>query len=239
MRAAFPRARLRVRLDGGYATPEIFAFSSARHSSACGGDGQKQGTCAPAARLMGSASTAVAQSGQTAHRYGEQSLRGRYSVRASARDHQGRSRAIPAASLGDNLRFVVTNLKHLAPPPVRSDLLAPAGDVENRIKEELHHGLEIDRTSCTRFLANQLRGLLTAAAYVLYQELRLCAPRALPSDPPRSAPCANSSASSAPGRIRCGVSCRTCRRPVFTATTGRSSPDSWARHPRSTVGLTS
>ena len=44
-------------------------------------------------------------------------------------------------------------------------------EVENRIKE-LHHGLEIDRTSCSRFLANQLRVLLTAAAYVLMQELR-------------------------------------------------------------------
>jgi hypothetical protein len=43
--------------------------------------------------------------------------------------------------------------------------------IENRIKE-LHHGLEIDRTSCPRFLANQLRVLLTAAAYVLMQELR-------------------------------------------------------------------
>jgi hypothetical protein len=37
--------------------------------------------------------------------------------------------------------------------------------------------LEIDRTSCSRFLANQLRGLLSAAAYVLYQELRLRAAR--------------------------------------------------------------
>jgi Transposase DDE domain group 1 len=43
--------------------------------------------------------------------------------------------------------------------------------IENRIKE-LHHGLEIDRTSCPRFLANQFRVLLTAAAYVLMQELR-------------------------------------------------------------------
>src|SRR6202158_2978420 len=42
---------------------------------------------------------------------------------------------------------------------------------------KLHHGLEIDRTSCSRFLANQLRALLTAAAYVLYQELRLRAAR--------------------------------------------------------------
>ena len=41
----------------------------------------------------------------------------------------------------------------------------------------MHHGPVIDRTSRTRFLANQLRGLLTAAAYVLYQELRLRAAR--------------------------------------------------------------
>lgn len=32
--------------------------------------------------------------------------------------------------------------------------------------------MEIDRTSCSRFLANQFRVLLTAAAYVLMQELR-------------------------------------------------------------------
>jgi hypothetical protein len=50
------------------------------------------------------------------------------------------------------------------------------GDIENRIKE-LHHDLAIGRTSCSRFWANQLRVLLTAAAYVLMQELRLRAAR--------------------------------------------------------------
>jgi len=44
----------------------------------------------------------------------------------------------------------------------------------NRIKELLD-GLAIDRTSCHRFLANQFRLLLTAAAHVLLQELRLSA----------------------------------------------------------------
>ena len=47
------------------------------------------------------------------------------------------------------------------------------GDAENRIKEL--KALQIDRTSCQTFSANQLRVLLTAAAYVLMQELRLCA----------------------------------------------------------------
>jgi hypothetical protein len=43
--------------------------------------------------------------------------------------------------------------------------------VENRLKE-LHHGLEMDRTSCSRFLANQFRVLLSLAAYMLFQELQ-------------------------------------------------------------------
>src|SRR5207244_708994 len=85
----------------------------------------------------------------------------------------------------DNARFVVTNLK-ASPRHLYKKVYCDRGDVENRIKE-LHHGLEIDRTSCTSFLANQLRVLLTAAPYVLWQELRLrarvgqktCAARAI------------------------------------------------------------
>src|SRR5207247_4076847 len=45
------------------------------------------------------------------------------------------------------------------------------GDAENRIKE-LKGDLEIGRTSCSRFSANQLRVLLTSAAYVLMAGLR-------------------------------------------------------------------
>jgi hypothetical protein len=45
------------------------------------------------------------------------------------------------------------------------------GDVENRIKEL--KALDVDRTSCTSFWANQLRVLMAAAAYVLLQEIRL------------------------------------------------------------------
>ena len=75
----------------------------------------------------------------------------------------------------DNPRFVVTNLK-TSPRHVYEDVYCARGDVENRLKE-LKLDLEIDRTSCTRFLANQLRVLMGAAAYVLMQELRLKARR--------------------------------------------------------------
>jgi len=75
----------------------------------------------------------------------------------------------------DNPRFVITNLKQ-SPQGIYERVYCERGEIENRIKE-LHYGLEIDRTSCTSFLANQFRVMMTAAAYVLLQEIRLRAAR--------------------------------------------------------------
>ncbi len=69
----------------------------------------------------------------------------------------------------DNPRFVITNLPHR--PATVYAIYCARGDMENRLKE-LQHGLASDRTSCARFGANQLRLLLAAAAYVLFQVLR-------------------------------------------------------------------
>jgi hypothetical protein len=59
-----------------------------------------------------------------------------------------------------------------SPQWIYEEVYCQRGDLENRIKE-LHYGMEIGRTSCTSFWANQFRVLMTAAAYVLMQELRL------------------------------------------------------------------
>ena len=67
-------------------------------------------------------------------------------------------------------RFVITNLQQ-SPQWIYERVYCQRGDIESRIKEL--HDLEIDRTSCTNFWANQFRVLLTAAAYVLMQELPL------------------------------------------------------------------
>ncbi len=75
----------------------------------------------------------------------------------------------------DNPRFAVTNLTQ-TPHWIYEKVYCQRGDTENRIKE-LKCGLEIDRTSCSSFFANQFRVLLTAAAYVLMQEIRLKAAR--------------------------------------------------------------
>ena len=41
--------------------------------------------------------------------------------------------------------------------------------------KELKDAIRIDRTSCTSFTANQLRVILHAMAFALYQEIRLAA----------------------------------------------------------------
>jgi hypothetical protein len=175
LRTAFPRARLRVRLDGGFAAPEIFAFLEREGLEYAVAMAKNKVLARRAARLMGTARRLSRESGETEHLYkdcryaaGTWAKRRRVVIKAEVVRHPGRKPK-------NNPRFVVTNLKH-SPRHLYEEIYCARANVENRIKE-LHHGLEIDRTSCTRFLANQLRGMLTAAAYVLFQELRLRAAR--------------------------------------------------------------
>ena len=85
----------------------------------------------------------------------------------------------PGRAPKNNARFVVTNFSH--PPETVYTIYCQRGDMENRLKE-LHHGLEMDRTSCSRFRAKQFRVLLTLAAYILFQELRRRADKAACAD---------------------------------------------------------
>jgi len=170
LRAAFPKARLRVRLDGGFATPEIFDFLEDERLEYLVAMAKNPRLGPQGERLLARARRVARQTGRSAAFFGET----RYAARKWTR---GQRRVIYKAEVvclagrapRDNLRFVVTNLAHC--PERVYDLYRQRGDDENRIKE-LHHGLELDRTSCHRFLANQLRVLMTAAAYVLLQELR-------------------------------------------------------------------
>jgi hypothetical protein len=76
----------------------------------------------------------------------------------------------PGRTTKDNQRYVVTNRMRPSAESVYQ-WYCQRGESENRIKE-LKLDLAIDRTSCTRFVANQLRVLMTAAAFTLFQELR-------------------------------------------------------------------
>jgi hypothetical protein len=74
-------------------------------------------------------------------------------------------------ALGENPRFVVTSLEAPAPASIYEQLYCGRGQAENWIKY-LKSDLASDRTSCTTFLANFMRLLEHAGAYVLHQALR-------------------------------------------------------------------
>jgi hypothetical protein len=71
---------------------------------------------------------------------------------------------------GSNPRFVVTSLDGEA-QAIYDDIYCARGEMENRIKEQ-QLGLFADRTSCHGWWANQLRLLLSSAAYVLLETIR-------------------------------------------------------------------
>ena len=73
-------------------------------------------------------------------------------------------------SLGKNPRFVITSLRGDA-QQIYDEIYCPRGDMENRIKEQ-QLGLFADRTSCHNWWPNQLRLLLSTAAYVLIDAIR-------------------------------------------------------------------
>jgi hypothetical protein len=169
LRDAFPKTRFRVRLDGGFAQPTLLdylEFEGVEYLVGMAGNSRLEKR---ARRLMGKVRMKSRKTGKTETLFGE--------TRYAARKWSHRRRVIIKAEVvrcpnrdpRDNDRFVITNLPHKPENVYR--IYRGRGDAENRIKE-LHHGLEIDRTSCTSFLANQLRVFMTAAAYVLMQEAR-------------------------------------------------------------------
>ena len=176
LRRCFSGAVLRVRLDGGFANPELMDFLDAQPDVEYVVAMAKNAVLKrKAKRAMRQARKLARQSQKTEHVYSEAryaaktwSYRRRVIIKAEEVREEGKDPK-------DNPRFVITNLTQ-GPRWIYEQVYCQRGDIENRIKE-LHYGLQIGRTSCCKFWANQFRVLLTAAAYVLMQELRLKAAR--------------------------------------------------------------
>jgi hypothetical protein len=171
IRSFFPTVRIRIRLDGGFAHPGLLDFLDAEPkleyvvAMACNAVLERK-----AEQAMQFARSIAAVTGGTAHVYhdadyaaGSWPRERRIIIKAEVVWGQGKEPK-------DNPRFVITNMKQ-SPQWLYEKVYCQRGDIENRIKEL--HALHIGRTSCSRFWANQFRVLLTAAAYVLMQELRL------------------------------------------------------------------
>jgi hypothetical protein len=169
LRAAFPKAQIRVRLNGGFSTPAILDYldqAQVEYLVGFAGNSVLETQIEPVMRAVRVLSSV---SGKTETLFTDIS----YQTKTWANPRRLVVKAevvrFPEREAQDNDRNVVTNLT-LKPERVYK-IYRGRGDMENRIKE-LHHGLDIDRTSCTDFKPNQFRVFLTAASYVLMQEIR-------------------------------------------------------------------
>src|SRR5256885_5806485 len=146
LRAAFRSPTIRVRLDGGFATPTVFTFLEAQQVEYVVAMANNARLEKRARRLMGKARMRSKATGQTEHLYGE--------TRYAAKTWKRKRRVIikaevvrhPGRAPKNNPRLVVTNLPH-APQTVYEEIYCRPRDAEDPL-HELHHGLEMDRTSC-------------------------------------------------------------------------------------------
>ena len=168
----FPRARLLVRLDAGFATPELFEFLDTVGVDYVVAIAKNAALERQAELDLIVARVFSETTGRTEHVYtdflyaaGTWERARRVVCKAEVVRLAGREPRL-------NPRFVVTNLRG-QPRRIYERVYCPRGEIENRIKELFD--VALDRTSCSRFGANQFRVLLAAAAYVLLQELRLAA----------------------------------------------------------------
>jgi len=172
LREAFgARQPILVRLDSGFYSPRLLdVLEELRVQYVVGMPGNPK--LAKWAESRGRLPTARARARRSGHAervFDERPYRTR--SWPHARRVLLKAEALPYAgrTLKSNPRYVVTNLRQK--PHKAFALYYGRGDVENRIKE-LKCDLAIDRTSCSRFVANQFRVILTSAAYLLLQELR-------------------------------------------------------------------
>lgn len=169
-RQRFPHSRIRVRLDGGFMAPEVLAFLDEAKVEYLVGYASNKLLAQECAALTEEAQRRYEEGGYPVQVFGE--------LKYAAKSWKGKTRrlvvkaeVVEAAGREPkpNLRFVVTNLRRV--PKNLYALYCQRGDLENRIKE-IKAGVALDQTSCTDFWANQLRVLMSAAAYAILQELR-------------------------------------------------------------------
>ncbi len=169
LRKCYKKARIRVRLDAGFAYPQLFEVLDQLQVEYIVAMPGNSALAKKALSHMKAARSLTERFGKTTTLFGECS----YKTRSWSHERRVVFKAEVVHAAGkspkDNARFVVTNLHHA--PERAWKIYCLRGDSENRIKE-LKRDLQIDRTSCSNFIANQVRVLLTAAAFVLFQELR-------------------------------------------------------------------
>jgi len=167
--AAFPKVKIQLRGDAGFALPLLYEF--------CEFFGIQYTLGIPANSVFQRRAESRQKRLQRRYRRTQLPQRSFSSFRHRARSWLHQRRICYKAehtAVGTNLRFLITNC-----PGRASQVFAfynDRGECENRI-EEFKNGFRADRLSCHRFLANAFRLLLHGFAYNLVNLFRLQLPQ--------------------------------------------------------------
>ena len=170
LHAKWPKVKITIRADSGFCRWKLLKYCDNHDIGYVVGLARNEVLKRLALPFTALARSRFAHTGKKQRRFHE--------LRYAAQTWDRERRVIVKAEFlpkGANTRFVVTNLKE-APKEIYDGLYTQRGEMENRIKEQ-QLGLFADRTSCHKFIANQLRLLLASAAYVLVEHLRRVALR--------------------------------------------------------------
>jgi hypothetical protein len=169
IREAWPKVRIVLRADSGFAREELMVWCEANRVDYIFGLARNERLEARIAPALEEACLASRTSGQAARVFRD--------FMWSTKESWSRRRRVIAkaewTTLGANPRFIVTSLKptRWAARALYEDLYCARGDMENRIKE-CQLDLYADRTSAHTMRANQLRLWFASFAYVLICALR-------------------------------------------------------------------
>lgn len=166
LRRRWPGVQLELRADSGFATPAVYRCCERAGIVYTIG-------LTPNPRLKVLAADLQAQAHEERAQTNAEKVR-RFTEVAYQAESWDRARRViikaEALPKGPNTRFVVTT-RDDPPEALYTHYTQRGGDAEGPIKD-FKHACFADRLSCHRFVANQVRLLLAAAAYTLLHALR-------------------------------------------------------------------
>jgi Transposase DDE domain group 1 len=169
IRARWPRVKILLRADSGFAREELMAWCEAHGIDYVFGLARNERLVGAIPEALAAAEAESLAQGGPARRFADFAWR--------TLDSWSRARRVVAKAehlpKGPNPRFVVTSLSASvsAARTLYEELYCARGQVENRIKEQ-QLDLFADRTSAATMRANQLRLWFASFAYVLLDALR-------------------------------------------------------------------
>jgi hypothetical protein len=169
IRARWPRVKIVLRADSGFARDELMGWCEANAVDYVFGLARNARLLAEIEPALAAAGAEHAGTGAPARRFQEFTY--------ATLDSWRRARRVVAKAehlpKGANPRFVVTSLPAttIDARTLYKDVYCARGEVENRIKEQ-QLDLFADRTSAATMRANQLRLWFASFAYVLLEALR-------------------------------------------------------------------